>query len=54
MPLQIVVTFRGGTEAWWRVDARGETYILPGYLAIHDVFTWINEGNPGVSRGRQL
>lgn len=52
-PLQIVVRYRGGAEAWWRIDARGETYIMPGWVDIESAFRMINDGNPGVSRGRQ-
>lgn len=47
----IVVTYRGGAEAWWRLDARGQTYVAPGHLALHDALMYIFDGNPGVARG---
>ena len=37
-PLTITVVYRGGSEAWYEIKARGRTYRRPGYLAIHDVF----------------
>lgn len=51
--LSIVVKYSGGAEAWWVIEARGERYLAPGHMCIHDVMTFINDGNPGVSQGRQ-
>lgn len=36
-PLTLMLTYRGGPEAWWEVKARGRTYHFPGHLALHDV-----------------
>lgn len=49
----IRVTYRGGAEAWWKLEARGRVYIAPGHLALHDALMFIMDGNPGVSQGRQ-
>ena len=37
VPLTIMLTYRGGAEAWWEVKARGRTYHFPGHLCLHDV-----------------
>lgn len=49
--LSIVVKYRGGAEAWWLVEARGERYTFPGHLAMHDVLMFISDGNLGVAKG---
>lgn len=49
--LSMRVTYRGGAEAWWKIEARGEVYIAPGHLCLHDVMMSINDGNPGAARG---
>lgn len=43
-PLTLTVRLRGGPECWWEIKARGRTYRYPGTLSLHDVLTWINEG----------
>lgn len=35
-PLTVLVTYRGGAEAWYEVKARGRTYRFPGVTALHD------------------
>jgi len=43
--LTIRVTYRGGAESWWLIDARGSTGVFPGHAAIEDVMSQIfNEG----------
>lgn len=36
-PLTLQVTYRGGSEAWYEVRARGRTYRVPGHRALVDV-----------------
>lgn len=43
--LSIVITYRGGAEAWWLIEARGERWTFPGHRCLHDVLWSINEGN---------
>lgn len=33
----VKVTYRGGPECWWQLEARGKTVRRPGSLALHDV-----------------
>lgn len=40
--LTISVTYRGGAEAWWLVEARGRSVAFPGHRALHDVMAEIN------------
>ena len=35
--LTVKITYRGGAEAWWLVEARGRSGVFPGHLCIHDV-----------------
>lgn len=35
--LTIQVTYRGGSEAWWLVEARGSRGAFPGHMCLHDV-----------------
>lgn len=41
-PLDIKITYRGGSEAWWLVEARGRHGVFPGHMALHDVMREIN------------
>lgn len=41
-PLQIVVRYSGGSEAWWVVEARGRSWRVPGDRALHDVLAMVN------------
>lgn len=41
-PLTIQVRYRGGSEAWWLVEARGTRQAFPGHLSIHDVMQRVN------------
>lgn len=43
--LNIVIKYRGGSEAWWIIEARGERWTFPGHRCLHDVLWTINEGN---------
>lgn len=36
-PVRITVTYRGGAESWWLVEARGEREALPGHWSLDDV-----------------
>lgn len=36
-PLNIRVVYRGGSECWWELRARGVTIRRPGHLSLHDV-----------------
>lgn len=42
--LTIQVRYRGGSEAWWLVEARGTRQAFPGHMCIHDVMTQVNGG----------
>jgi hypothetical protein len=41
-PLQILISLRGGSEAWVRVEGRGSYRNYPGYVAIADIVADIN------------
>lgn len=41
-PLNVVIRYRGGAEAWWLVEARGRRGAFPGHMSIHDVMREIN------------
>lgn len=43
--LTIRITYRGGNQAWYLVEARGRSGVFPGVLALHDVMREIN-GDP--------
>lgn len=36
------VTYRGGTESWWYVKARGEGQAFPGWMALEDVMARVH------------
>lgn len=40
-PLTIKVTWRGGPECWYQVNARGSWGRFPGHLSFHDVMATI-------------
>lgn len=48
--LSIVIMYRGGSEAWWVIEARGERWTFPGHRSLHDALWSINEGN-GIPEG---
>lgn len=48
--LTIVVTYRGGPEAWYLVEARGRSGVFPGVRALHDVMEEIYQSNRSVPR----
>ncbi len=35
--LGITVTYRGGAESWWLIQARGSQGVFPGHAALEDV-----------------
>jgi len=50
-PHSIRITYRGGAEAWWKIEYQGEVFVAPGHMAIHDVFMYFLDGNRGVASG---
>lgn len=40
--LTLTITYKGGAEAWWLVQARGRSAVFPGHRALHDVMQEIN------------
>lgn len=36
-PLTVRITYLGGTEGWWRIEARGREWIRPSHLPIHEL-----------------
>lgn len=44
--LTILVKYRGGSEAWWLIEARGTVQAFPGHLCLHDVLSAINGQGP--------
>ena len=43
-PLTITVTYRGGSECWWEIRARGTVVRRPGSEALHDVLAHLSGG----------
>jgi len=43
----VTISYRGGPEAWWQIEARGRVWRRPGCLALHDVLQEIYEGRGG-------
>ena len=43
--LTIRITYRGGSEAWYLIEARGSRGAFSGVTALHDVMQQINEGS---------
>jgi len=41
-PLTVTITYSGGPEAWWVIQARGREFRVPGNRCIHDVMAPIN------------
>lgn len=37
--LTIGVSYRGGAEAWWQLEARGRVVRVPGHVCLHDALT---------------
>jgi hypothetical protein len=35
--LTLTISYRGGAEAWWLIEARGSSGVFPGVAALHDV-----------------
>ena len=50
--LTIQVTYRGGSEAWWLVEARGSHGAFPGHMCLHDVIREVT-GNWAVTDERE-
>jgi hypothetical protein len=40
--LNITLTYLGGPEGYWVIEARGWKWKVPGDIALHDVMLWIN------------
>lgn len=43
-PMNMLITYRGGPQCWWQIEARGRVYRVPGYEALHDVMSQISSG----------
>ena len=41
-PLTIKISYRGGSECWYEIHARGSVGRYPGVVALHDVMRDIN------------
>lgn len=41
-PLTVTISYRGGAESWWLVQARGRNGVFPGHAAIEDVMAAVN------------
>jgi hypothetical protein len=43
--MTLQVTYRGGAESWWLVQARGSQGVFPGSAALEDIMSQVfNEG----------
>lgn len=43
--LTLKITYRGGAESWWLVEARGRHGVFPGCAAVEDMMAQVfNEG----------
>lgn len=40
--LTLTITYRGGSESWWLVTARGRSAAFPGHRCLDDVMQEIN------------
>lgn len=36
-PLRVTISYRGGAESWWWLEARGEKGAIPGHWTLDDV-----------------
>lgn len=43
-PLTLTVRYRGGSEGWWQIEARGRIWRRPGVLCLHDVLSDVYSG----------
>jgi len=41
--LHLVIRYRGGSECWYLIEARGRHGVFPGVVALHDVMDEINQ-----------
>lgn len=39
--LTLKVTYKGGSESWWLIEARGASGVFPGHLSLEDVMARI-------------
>ena len=42
--LTLTVTFHGGSEAWWKLEARGREWRFPGHLCLAEALLRVNGG----------
>lgn len=42
LPVRITVTYRGGAQSWWLVEARGRHQAISGVMAFEDVMRIIH------------
>lgn len=45
--LTITVTYRGGNQCWYLIEARGERGVFSGVTALHDVMSEIYNDHRG-------
>ena len=45
--VELHVRYRGGSEAWWELRARGRYWRFPGSMALHDCLSIIYDGRGG-------
>lgn len=41
-PLTITISYRGGAESWWLIQARGRSAAVPGHRSLDDVMSEMN------------
>lgn len=46
--MTLTVKYRGGSQCWWEITARGRTIRRPGVLALHDVLSDLYGWHQGV------
>jgi hypothetical protein len=39
--MSLTVSYRGGSESWWLVEARGSHGVFPGHAALEDVLSQV-------------
>src|SRR5688572_16927230 len=49
-PVTLTLTYRGGPEAFWQIEARGRTWRRPGVIALHDLMVEVMAWQGGIPR----
>lgn len=42
MKIRITVSYRGGPQSYWLVEARGRHAVLPGHMALEDLMAAVH------------